>query len=73
MKSGDLSTASSQLFDALKVLRLRWAEAAALWTDQPRRVFEEQHVAPIEPQVLLVLERMNRLSQMMHQARHDCS
>ena len=73
MKPGDLSTASGQLHDALKVLRVRRAEVAEQWNDSQQRAFDEQHVAPLDPQVMLVLEHLNRLSQLMNQARHECS
>lgn len=73
MKPGDLSTASGQLYDALKVLRLRWAEASEQWNDVQRRAFDERHVAPLDPQVMLVLEHLNRFMQLINQARHECS
>ncbi len=73
MKPGDLSTAAGQIQDALTVLRARWSETATLWTDRQRRDFEGDYLAPLEPQVMLALERMSRLSQMIYQARHECS
>lgn len=73
MKPGDMSAGSGQLHAAYKLLALHWEATRPQWNDRPAREFEDQFLTPLEPQVRLVLERMNRLGQLFVQARQDCS
>lgn len=72
MKPGDLGPGGGQLREALKILQAKWDETADWWTDDKRREFEQDYVAPIEPRARITLERLNRLSQMFQQARKEC-
>lgn len=73
MKPAELTAGASRLFEALRTLRQRWEETKPGWNDRVREKFEERHLAPLEPQVLITLERMNRLAQSFTQARQECS
>jgi hypothetical protein len=72
MKSGDLTTGSGRLHDALEVLLVRWEETKAVWQDQVRIDFERQYLEPLPPRVLALVERINCLSQLLVKARHEC-
>lgn len=73
MKRGDLSVVASSLNSALKSLRRRWADVEDVWDDSVRRHFAEEHIDPIEPQVVSTLKAINRLAQVMARAYDECS
>lgn len=73
MKSGDLTSGSGRLHDALEVLLVRWEETTAQWQDQVRIDFEKQYIEPVPPRVLSLIERINCLSQLLVKARHECA
>ena len=72
MKPGDLSTGAAKLNKSWKKLRLRWEETAVHWQDQVSRDFEENYLAPLEPQITKTLERMRSLAAALTAAQNDC-
>ena len=72
MKSGDLTSPSGRLHDAIEVLQVRWEETKSQWQDQVQIDFERQYLEPLAPRVLALVERINGLSQLLVKARHDC-
>jgi hypothetical protein len=73
MKSGDLTSGSGRLHDALEVLQVRWEDTKAQWQDQVRVDFERQYLDALPSRVLSLVERINLLSQLIVKARHECS
>ena len=53
---GDLVTGAAKLADALKNLHMHWDDTKEQWQDAACRRFEEEHLAPLEPQVHLTLD-----------------
>jgi len=64
---------ASSLSVALKDLKQRWADTQEEWSDSVSRKFEEEHLAPIEPQVLATLKAVNRLNQVLARAYEECT
>jgi len=69
----DLSTGSGKLSFALKNLRSQWAVTEPHWNDQVRQDFENNHLDPLESQVLATLGAMNSLGQLLAKARQECA
>jgi hypothetical protein len=69
----DLSTGTSKLSLALKNLRLQWEETKGHWSDAVARDFEEKQIHVLDQQTLDTLREMDRLAQVMSQARRECS
>jgi hypothetical protein len=67
-----LDTGRYQLYSSWKTLQERWAETDRYWRDAVRRQFEEQYWVPLEPAVLGTLIAVDRLAQVLVQARNDC-
>jgi len=67
-----LHTGSSKLGLALKTLRLRWTETVEHWHDPVSQAFELNHFIPLERQILSTLRAVDRLAQVLDQAKHEC-
>ena len=72
MKSWDLQTGVIRLTRAAKQLRDRWSETKEQWNDQNRRDFERNHLEPLAPEITLTLAAVQRLAEVLEQARRDC-
>ena len=72
MKSWDLQTGVIRLTRAAKQLRDRWSEIKEHWNDQNRRDFERNHLEPLAPEITLTLAAVQRLAEVLEQARRDC-
>lgn len=70
---GDLVTGAAKLSDALKNLHIHWEETKEQWQDAACRRFEEEHLAPLEPQVHLTLDAIARLADVLERAQRECS
>lgn len=73
MKSGDLATGCGRLHDALVTLRAHWQATADAWQDVKRQEFEDNHLAPLDVEVAGMIKKIERLSQVFHEARQACS
>lgn len=62
----------SQLYDALKVLRVRWQDAQDHWRDEIAQEFEEQYQAVVDSSTMTALEVMDRLEVVLKAIRRDC-
>jgi hypothetical protein len=62
-----------RLYSALKVLRASWERAQERWQDVVRQDFEEQHWNVLEPTTQATLASIDRLAQVLLQARRECS
>jgi uncharacterized protein YukE len=67
----DLKITTGQLDSAFKTLRQRLEETKALWNDPVRRRFEKEHWTPLESQVQATQREMERLAQVIAQARRS--
>jgi hypothetical protein len=67
-----LHTGSSKLGLALKTLRLRWEETKEQWKDPVSQAFEANQMTPLERQILATLRAIDRLAQVIDQARSEC-
>jgi hypothetical protein len=72
MKSSDLASGSAKLHKAWKKLRGRWETTTLQWHDSVSREFEEKHLAALEPQIALTLERMTTLAAILSAAELEC-
>ncbi|HIC87993.1 MAG TPA: hypothetical protein EYP04_01105 [Anaerolineae bacterium] len=66
-----LNVTHNQLQQAWQQLRRQWQETAALWNDPVRWQFEQEFWQPLERQVPATLQEMDRLAQVMAQARQN--
>ena len=73
MKAADTEAGPARLHFALKTLRARWEETQDEWNDSARQGFEENHLEPLEQQVLATLKDMDRLSQILTSALKECA
>jgi hypothetical protein len=71
MKQGDLSLGSARLYDALKKLKLHWEDTRAVWQDQVAQEIERDQLALLEAEVTRAVEAINRLTQVLAQARQE--
>jgi hypothetical protein len=67
----NLNTTLSQLDTALKTLRQHWEATSAVWNDLVSRNFEKDYWAPLEGQVQATGREMERLAQVIAQARRS--
>ncbi len=67
-----LSSGAGKLHLALKDLRQHWEEAQAHWSDPVSQAFDENHYRPLEGQLLATLRALDRLAQILDQARKEC-
>jgi hypothetical protein len=68
-----LSAGRYQLYAGLEALRLRWDDVRPRWNDAVRQDFEEEYWNDVEPRVNAALAAMDRLTQVLHQLKQECS
>jgi hypothetical protein len=73
MKHFDLSAGAAKLEMAAKTFRTTFAGVDPQWTDAARRGFQEEHLAPIEPNVKKMLAATARLADLLMAAQRQCS
>jgi hypothetical protein len=62
-----------KLYDAQKVLRLRWDQVSETWTDTVKVDFEEKTWLPLDQFTSEGLRAIDRLSQILNECRRACS
>ena len=67
-----LSTSRYQLANAMKTLQAQWNVAGEKWRDTVRTEFAEKHYEPLVARMQGVLAAMDRLDNVLAQARRDC-
>ena len=67
-----LATGRAKLVDMSKTLTAHWEVVRDGWGDQACQQYEEEHVAPIAPQVSAAVRAMDRLSGVLAQMRQEC-
>ena len=66
----NLSMTSSQIESGCKTLQQRWSDTQSAWTDPVSRAFEQEYLLPLESQVQATQREMERLAQVIAQAKH---
>lgn len=61
-----------KLYAALKSLRVCWDQTRQRWRDPVRQRFEEEFWNVLDPAVTSALGAVDRLSQVLQQARREC-
>ncbi len=68
-----LDAGRARLFTSYKALGERWSEVQLHWHDVVQQEFSRRQWDQLEPCVVRVLGAIDRLSQIMTQARQECS
>lgn len=68
---GNLNTTGTKLQEAWQRLCLRWQETTPLWNDPVRWQFEREYWQPLESQMPATQREMERLAQVIAQARRS--
>jgi hypothetical protein len=67
-----LNVAKSQMMDALKQLRARWAVVREGWDDETRRRFDAEFIEPIEKKLLSAAKGLDHVTELITTVRRDC-
>jgi hypothetical protein len=67
----NLNTTRAKLHEAWQRLRQRWQGTTALWNDPMRWQFEQEFWQSLENQVPITLKEMERLAEVIAQARRS--
>jgi len=67
-----LATGRAKLVETSKTLTAHWEAVRDGWGDQACQEYEEEHVAPIAPQVATAIRAMDRLTVVLAQMRQEC-
>jgi hypothetical protein len=67
-----LATGRAKLVESNKTLHAHWEAVRDGWGDEACEVYEEEHVAPIAPQVSAAVRAMDRLTGVLAQMRQEC-
>jgi hypothetical protein len=67
----NLGTTIAQLDAAFRTLSQRWEHTKTLWNDSVRRSFEDDYWTPLETQARETQREMERLAQVIAQARRS--
>jgi hypothetical protein len=62
-----------KLYDAQKVIRLRWDQVSETWSDQVKLEFEEKTWLPVDQLTSDGLRAIDRLAQILTECRRACS
>ena len=72
MKSCDLSAGAAKLELALKTFRTTLGAVEQQWNDETEHKFRESYLAAIEPSVRTMFEAIERMTEALAAAEHDC-
>ena len=67
----NLSHTTNELDTALRSLRQQWESTQEVWNDPVSRSFEQEYIVPLESQVQATQRAMERLAQVIAQARRS--
>ena len=68
-----MSAGSARLKHAMNTLREHWKNTREQWDDGVAREFEKNHLDPVDSQVDHALRGMDKISELLHAIRRDCS
>lgn len=66
-----LQATAAELQQAWQLLQQRWQQTRAVWNDPVARSFEKEHWTPLEQQARATQQEMERLAQVVAQARRS--
>lgn len=66
-----LQATAAELLEAWRRLQQRWQDSRALWNDPVARSFEKERWTPLEQQSRAAQQEMERLAQVVAQARRS--
>ena len=66
-------TTRSQIYDAQKTARAKWAATDEFWDDEVHRLHGEKDVEPLDAAVSDVLRAIDQLAVLFTQIRHECA
>ena len=72
MKTWDFNSGAGKIELAVEVLQRAWGDAATHWDDETSRKFQEEYLAPLEPQVKRALDGIHRLTEILASAEREC-
>jgi hypothetical protein len=72
MKHSDLGSVIAKLEAAEEAMEAGFTGVEKEWTDSARREFEENHLAPISPNVRKMVDAIARLATVLTNAEHQC-
>jgi hypothetical protein len=67
----NLNSTAAELQETWQRLRQRWTDTVAVWNDPVRWDFEKQYWQPLEGQTQATQREMERLAQVIAQARRS--
>ena len=73
MRHADFVPPSARLEDALKRLEHTWQNTKEHWSDSVSQTVEDEYLVPLHSQVTLLLDAVNRVSEVMGHAERQCS
>ena len=73
MRHADFVSPAARLHDALIRLEHAWQAAKEHWSDPVSETVEEDYLIPLHNQVSLMLDAVNKVSDVMGRAERECS
>lgn len=73
MANARVMAGSNRLKQAIRALRDQWLVTEETWSDSVRQRFEERYLAPLEPATQAAVFGIQKLAEVVDQARRDCS
>lgn len=67
-----LSAGRNMLRGAVKDLLVKWEQARLGWDDPMSQELEKFHLAPLEPKARNALAAMDKMTELVAQARREC-
>ena len=72
MRIADLTSGAVRLRDAADVLAEKWGETREFWKDENGRLFEQNQLQPIAPELSSALIAIQHLSEVLDRAQREC-
>ena len=73
MRNADFVSPAARLEDAVTRLEHTWQQTKEHWSDPVSQTVEESYMVPIHIQVSLLLDAVNKISEVMGRAERECS
>lgn len=73
MRRADFISPAARLQDALTRLEHAWQQTREDWSDPVSETVEEDYLVPLHNQVSMMLDAVNKISEVMGRAERECS
>lgn len=73
MRQADFVSPAARLEDAMTRLEHVWQQTKEHWSDPVSQTVEEDYLLPIRSQISLMLDAVNKVSEVMSRAERECS